>query len=280
MAPDTTANSYLLEIDGNTCFTVGDSAIAANSWTWVDYQNGSTTNKINATLTAGTHSVKLIGREAGVKVDRVLFLSDTTCVPTGTGGNCAENQPVEPAELPDLVVQSISMSPATPKPGDAVTFSAVVKNQGTAATTNGVNHGVRFQVNGQAVTWSGNNTNISIAAGATRTFTANAGVSGATWTAITGTHSLNAYVDDLELIAESNNSNNSLTTSITIAEATPPPPTGKLGDLNADTKVDIFDLSILLSNWSKTGSGVTGDLNNDSKVDVFDLSILLSKWGS
>jgi hypothetical protein len=89
MAPDSTNNSYLLEIDGNTCFTVGDSAITANTWTWVDYQNGTANSKINASLTAGNHTIKMIGREPDVKLDRVVFTADTSCVPSGTGDNCA-----------------------------------------------------------------------------------------------------------------------------------------------------------------------------------------------
>jgi uncharacterized protein YkwD len=52
--------------------------------------------------------------------------------------------------------------------------------------------------------------------------------------------------------------------------------TGKTGDLNGDGIVNIFDLSILLSNWN--ASGGVADLNGDSKVDIFDLSILLSNW--
>ena len=92
-APDANNNSYLLEIDGNTCFTVGDSAIAANTWTWVDYQNGTTSSKISASLSAGTHSLKLIGREPGVLLSQLLFLSDTSCTPTGNGDNCAASDP-------------------------------------------------------------------------------------------------------------------------------------------------------------------------------------------
>lgn len=91
MAPDTTNNSYLLEIDGGACYTVGDAAIPANTWTWVDYQNGTTSSKISVSLSAGQHSVKLIGREGSVKVDRVLALTDTSCIPTGTGDNCSVN---------------------------------------------------------------------------------------------------------------------------------------------------------------------------------------------
>lgn len=59
---------------------------------------------------------------------------------------------------------------------------------------------------------------------------------------------------------------------------TPPPTTPpKKGDLNSDNKVNITDLSILLSNWGKTG--VPADLNNSGKVDITDMSILLSSWG-
>ncbi len=46
-------------------------------------------------------------------------------------------------------------------------------------------------------------------------------------------------------------------------------------DLNKDGKINIFDLSILLSQWNRSGSG---DLNNDGKVNIFDLSQLLVKW--
>jgi len=50
-----------------------------------------------------------------------------------------------------------------------------------------------------------------------------------------------------------------------------------LGDLNGDNKVNVSDLSILLTNFNKTGSAA--DLNGDNKVTVADLSILLTHWG-
>ncbi|HUP26180.1 MAG TPA: dockerin type I domain-containing protein [Candidatus Limnocylindrales bacterium] len=59
---------------------------------------------------------------------------------------------------------------------------------------------------------------------------------------------------------------------------TPAPTSSKVGDLNNDGKVNIFDLSILLSHWNTSNS--TGDLNKDDRVNIFDLSILLSKYGS
>jgi hypothetical protein len=56
-----------------------------------------------------------------------------------------------------------------------------------------------------------------------------------------------------------------------LASATEP------ADINNDNKVDVFDLSILLSKWNT--NDLLSDLNKDGSVNVFDLSILLSKWG-
>jgi hypothetical protein len=49
-----------------------------------------------------------------------------------------------------------------------------------------------------------------------------------------------------------------------------------IGDFNGDGKVNIYDLSILLSNWKTTKARY--DLNNDGLIQIFDLSILLSNW--
>jgi hypothetical protein len=48
-------------------------------------------------------------------------------------------------------------------------------------------------------------------------------------------------------------------------------------DINRDGKVNVFDLSMLLTNWSLTGTNAS-DVNGDKVVNIFDLSILLSKW--
>ena len=85
--PDSANNNYLLEIDGNKCYTVGGASIAANTWTWVAYQNGNTASKIDVSLTQGAHSLKLIGNKPSVKVDRLVFASDLNCVPQGASGN-------------------------------------------------------------------------------------------------------------------------------------------------------------------------------------------------
>jgi subtilase family serine protease len=51
------------------------------------------------------------------------------------------------------------------------------------------------------------------------------------------------------------------------------------GDLNGDGKTNITDLSILLTNWAKTGAArAQGDLNGDGTVNITDLSMLLTTW--
>jgi hypothetical protein len=89
MVPDTTNNSINAEVDGSSCFNVGgSSAIPANTWTWVNYQNGVTGTANSVTLTAGNHTVKLVGTKPGVLVDRVFITTDTTCTPSGATASC------------------------------------------------------------------------------------------------------------------------------------------------------------------------------------------------
>ena len=52
---------------------------------------------------------------------------------------------------------------------------------------------------------------------------------------------------------------------------------GTSGDLNADNKVDIFDLLALLKVLSGQATGQDSDLNSDGKTDIFDLLDLLKK---
>ena len=111
------------------------------------------------------------------------------------------------AAMPDLVVTSVAKPSVAP--GAAVKFSATVKNQGGTATPAGTIIGVRFTVDGNATpyTWSANDT-ASLAPGASVTLTANGGSSSATWPATAGNHTVNAFVDDVNRITESNESNN------------------------------------------------------------------------
>ncbi len=62
------------------------------------------------------------------------------------------------------------------------------------------------------------------------------------------------------------------------ATPTPTTPVQKQGDANGDNKVDVQDLSYLLTHWNKSDAP-TADFNHDGKVDIVDLSALLSNWG-
>lgn len=120
---------------------------------------------------------------------------------------------------PDLTVTDVTWTPASPLTGNEVTFQAVIKNQGTGASPAGVIHGVAFSIDGSTVAWSDTYTS-AIAAGASVTVTANGGPgSKATWTAAPGSHTVRAYVDDINRITESNENNN--TFDKTIAVGTP-----------------------------------------------------------
>ncbi|MCK9641685.1 MAG: hypothetical protein M0R39_17415 [Prolixibacteraceae bacterium] len=51
-------------------------------------------------------------------------------------------------------------------------------------------------------------------------------------------------------------------------------------DFNSDNTVNIYDLSILATNWGKTSATHTqGDANSDTIVNIYDLSALASQWG-
>jgi hypothetical protein len=136
LAPDTTNNSLLLEIDGSSCYVVGDTAIPAQAWTWVNHQNGSTASTITATLSAGSHTIKVIGREPSVKVDRILAVSDQNCTPANLGENCMVNT--------DTTKPSVTIT----SPAENTTVSGSVKVTATATDNTGVSK-VEFYVQDQ-----------------------------------------------------------------------------------------------------------------------------------
>jgi hypothetical protein len=51
------------------------------------------------------------------------------------------------------------------------------------------------------------------------------------------------------------------------------------GDLNGDGKVDIFDYTIFIGDFGKTGNNLVSDLNKDGKVDIFDYTIFSQNFG-
>jgi hypothetical protein len=122
------------------------------------------------------------------------------------------------APAPDLVVTSVALPPGTVA-GQQVRFAVTIQNRGSAPTPSGTISGIGFQVDGRLVTWSDQFTD-SLAPGNVVTLGAVGGPGGsATWTATAGTHRLRAFVDDAARIRESNEGNNTLDTTFTVAPA-------------------------------------------------------------
>lgn len=126
MVPNSSDKTYLLEVDGNTCYSVGGGTITANTWTWVDYKDGNTSSKVQQSLSAGNHTIKLIGNKPDVKVDRIVAVSDLTCTPTGSGDNC--NVPSD--TTPPTVVLTA--------PAEGAVVSGMVSLTATASDSVGV----------------------------------------------------------------------------------------------------------------------------------------------
>jgi subtilisin family serine protease len=69
---------------------------------------------------------------------------------------------------------------------------------------------------------------------------------------------------------------NALKAGVFLEGLYPSQPAPKAGDINGDGKVNISDLSALLTNWNSANAGA--DLNKDGTVNLTDLSILLTNW--
>src|SRR5215510_702984 len=113
--------------------------------------------------------------------------------------------------MPDLVVTSINRSPTVLWEGEAVSFSAVVQNQGTGPTPAGAAVRVRFTLNNTNVFWSEQfyetlppGASVLLSCG-NRYLPAPGGL-----------NRLRAEVDDAQEIQESNETNNFAQTTFTV----------------------------------------------------------------
>ncbi|HET9623669.1 MAG TPA: choice-of-anchor D domain-containing protein [Kofleriaceae bacterium] len=117
---------------------------------------------------------------------------------------------------PDLRVSDVTIAAAhnPPQEGDAITFAAVVSNNGSASTS-GASYGVAFQVDGAPAATATSSTAIPVGGSATVTATS-------TFTGAAGAHTVVASVDTGNAIAETSEANNTLAKAFTIQQVAGP----------------------------------------------------------
>lgn len=141
LVPDTANDTFQLEIDGSNCWLMGGTGITANTWTWVNWYNSSTSQLATYNFsTSGNHTVKLVGSATNVQVDKIIFLgtsetcSDGSSGPSGTGDNCATapavtTNPSNPTTPPTTVTGSTTPDVVAQYQDSAEQTSYVVNGQ-------------------------------------------------------------------------------------------------------------------------------------------------------
>lgn len=214
----------------------------------------------------------------GTAQSGVTYTYSVTAVwSSGEAAASASNEVIRYDETPggtaDLVITDITWSPANPKAGDQVVFTAVVKNQGNATTkvVSGKNSiiGVRFSVGGRdsaPYTWSDTHSQM-LAPGAQVELTANGGTNGNGWTASgEGSFQVYAWVDDQSRIEDSNRNNNVFQKTMTVSSQPPVDvPTGDVGSGTVYVKNDI-------PGGLDRSSGIAVTVNNQLS-GVFDVTV-------
>jgi hypothetical protein len=178
--------------------TVRNAGTAASPASSVNLYLGTTrvgTAPVGA-LAAGasaTVSANIGARDAGTYAVSAVVDEANTVIETNDANN-SHNSPnnlvVAPVSSSDLVASAVSWSPGNPAAGNTVTFSAILKNQGTAASGSGA-HGVTVTIlNGSTVvrTFTGSWTG-TLAAGAS-----SPSINLGTWTAANGKYTVRTVV--------------------------------------------------------------------------------------
>lgn len=260
-APSSSANSYLIQIDNAYCFTFGgSSSIPTNSWQWINYQNGSTGSRISVSnLSSGNHTVKMIGNVDGVLLDRVIFTQDANCTPDNnppvTGGaqpgdNCANPSDTTPPTT------------AITAPVANATVNGVVTISANASDAESGIDKIDFKVGNSVI--STDNTDDK----GTYTYS---------WNTNSGQYPDGTYQLTVVAYNKDGLSTTSAVRSVIVKNTVV---TRVPGDASGDGHVTGLDLSILSTNWGKSGRTFdTADFSGDGLVTGIDLSILSTNWG-
>ncbi len=117
-------------------------------------------------------------------------------------------------ESPDLVITHVGLVVGEDALGQDAHFEATIENHGNGPTSAKVTHGVAFSIDSEMVAWS-DTFQGPLAPGASVTVRSDNGPKGtATWHVTPGKHTIQAFVDDVNRINESNENNNVILASI------------------------------------------------------------------
>ena len=140
---------------------------------------------------------------------KILVDSGSTVSESNEGNNELTKTVNVKGLLPDLTIESISLNPESPKPGENITFTAIIKNNGPS---NASSNELKYTVNGKNETYSGNISVPALVAGETTQGTFS-------WTPVNeGQIEIKAIVDSRRVISESNETNNEFTKTANVSK--------------------------------------------------------------
>lgn len=274
-AGSSTANSFYLQIDNNCPEIFGDSSsISTNSWTWISYLNNQTGSPYVTELSEGDHFFTIIGRESGVKIDRLLFSNiEIPCNPSGKNDMCLSSNSI--TSIP---------TPTTPINGQTRTLFLSVLLHGLGKSGDNANPQAYSFSNQnpihkeREVTISAFNTDSQLISSATTTVTYNPQK---------GSFDGSVDLDNLEdeddyilkikmdgyLVKKYDNLYSTKAGSIL------PPVTLITGDVNSDNTLNILDYNLLLGCQDSSlyqcdeDTRVMSDITDNGHVDIVDLNL-------
>lgn len=143
---------------------------------------------------------------------QALF-TDPFLMPTKSGaGTCGD------VKAPDLVIEDMTWHSVAPVDGELVTFTVKIKNEGNVLVPAGTWMGASLSFNDNPSFWAGAKLAKDLVPNGVVTVST---PSAQRWPAQVGTFKVMAEVDDQGLVLESNESNNTITKSITVTKNVP-----------------------------------------------------------
>jgi subtilisin family serine protease len=160
-APTTNNDSYYLQIDNQPAVTVGDGEVQLNTWTWINHKEH-TNNRITFALSAGNHTVRITGREAYTRIDKILLTNDLSFEPYGFGDTPRPTPTNTPVPTNTPTPTSIPTPTSTPTPTPFFSISGRVFID---ANNNGIRESSEVGFSGATLTASNGLTKTTDASG-------------------------------------------------------------------------------------------------------------------